>query len=77
MVADYEGKTRGNEVLVFLLAVLERIVECLGGRKSRGLLEGSRKCPLQGWHVSEGYIFLLGYLEKRKKKRGKEDFIGR
>ena len=39
-MADCEGKTCGNEVLVFLLAVLERVVECLGGRKSRGVVRG-------------------------------------
>ena len=58
LVVDCEGKTRGNEVLVFLLAVLERVVECLGGRKSRGLLEGSSKCSLR--HVSEGIYFPFG-----------------
>ena len=40
LVADYEDKTCGSEVLVFLLVVLERVVECLGSRKSRGVVRG-------------------------------------
>ena len=40
LVADCEGKTCGSEVLVFLLVVLERVVECLGSTKSRGVVRG-------------------------------------
>ena len=35
-----EGRTHGSEVLVFLMVVLERIVECLGSRKSWGVVKG-------------------------------------
>ena len=37
-----EGRTHDSEVLVFLMVVLERVVECLGSKKSWGLLKDSR-----------------------------------
>ena len=60
LVVGCEGRTHDNEVLVFLMVVLKRVVECLGSRKSWGLLEGSRNVLYRDDTYHRGYALLLG-----------------